>query len=86
MIAAAIWWSGCSVAALGQIPCIFLDKIVEEMPFAIQRIQTDRGREFFDAKVQRRLLDWAIKFRPTKPRSPQLNGKVERAQFGHRRA
>jgi hypothetical protein len=23
---------------------------------------------------------WAIKFRPIKPRSPQLNGKVERAQ------
>jgi transposase InsO family protein len=58
----------------------FLDKVVEEMPFAIQRVQTDRGREFSDAKVQRRLFDWAIKFRPNKPRSPQLNGKVERAQ------
>jgi transposase InsO family protein len=58
----------------------FLDKVVEEMPFAIQRMQTDRGREFFDAKVQRRLFDWAIKFRPNQPRSPQLNGKVERAQ------
>lgn len=58
----------------------FLDKIVDEMPFAIQRIQTDRGREFFAVKVQERLLAWAIKFRPIKPRSPQLNGKVERAQ------
>jgi transposase-like protein len=53
----------------------FLDKTVDEMPFAIQRIQTDRGREFFADKVQKRLLAWAIKFRPIKPRSPQLNGR-----------
>jgi transposase InsO family protein len=58
----------------------FLDKVVTEMPFPIQRIQTDRGREFFADKVQKRLRAWAIKFRPIKPRSPQLNGKVERAQ------
>ena len=57
-----------------------LDKVVEEMPFAIQRIQTDRGREFFAIEVQERLRAWAIKFRPIKPRSPHLNGKVERAQ------
>ena len=25
-------------------------------------------------------MDWAIKFRPIKPRSPHLNGKVERSQ------
>lgn len=25
-------------------------------------------------------MDWAIKFRPIPPRSPHLNGKVERAQ------
>ena len=40
------------------------------MPFAIQRIQTDRGQ----------LRDWHIKFGPIRPRSPLLNGKVERAQ------
>ena len=50
------------------------------MPFPIQRIQTDRGREFFAYKVQQRLMEWAIKFRPIKPRSPHLNGKVERSQ------
>ncbi len=49
-------------------------------PFPIQRIQSDRGLEFFAEKVQRRLMDWAIKFRPIKPRSPHLNGKVERSQ------
>jgi hypothetical protein len=50
------------------------------MPFAIQRIQTDRGKEFFDYKVQELLMEWAIKFRPVKPASPHLNGKVERSQ------
>jgi transposase InsO family protein len=50
------------------------------MPFPIQRIQTDRGLEFFAEAVQRRLMMWGIKFRPTKPRSPHLNGKVERTQ------
>lgn len=58
----------------------FLDAVIEEMPFAFQRIQTDRGKEFFAYKVQERLLDWGIKFRPIKPRSPHLNGKVERSQ------
>ena len=58
----------------------FLHKVIEETPFPIQRIQTDRGREFFAYKVQERLMRWGIKFRPVKPRSPHLNGKVERAQ------
>ena len=57
----------------------FLDQVAEEMPFPIQRIQTDRGAEFFAEAVQRRLMDWGIKFRPIPPRSPHLNGKVERA-------
>lgn len=58
----------------------FLERVVEEMPFSIQRIQTDRGREFLADKVQKKLMQWAIKFRPIKPRSPHLNGKVERSQ------
>ena len=58
----------------------FLDQVLEEMPFSIQRVQTDRGAEFFAEEVQRRLMGEAIRFRPIPPRSPQLNGKVERAQ------
>ncbi|WP_191060867.1 IS481 family transposase [Geminicoccus harenae] len=58
----------------------FLEQVVEEMPFAIQRIQTDRGQEFFAYEVQDRLREWRIKFRPIRPRSPHLNGEVERAQ------
>lgn len=67
----------CSTAAA---TLVFLDKVLDEMPFAIQRIQTDRGAEFFAEAVQRRLMEWSIKFRPVPPRSPQLNGKVERVQ------
>jgi transposase InsO family protein len=59
---------------------LFLDKIVEEMHFPIQRIQSDRGTEFFAYKVQERLFEWGIKFRPSRPASPHLNGKVERVQ------
>jgi transposase InsO family protein len=59
---------------------LFLADVIEEMPFPIQRIQTDRGREFFADSVQYQLMEYGIKFRPIKPRSPHLNGKVERAQ------
>jgi transposase InsO family protein len=59
---------------------MFLEKVIEEIPFPIQRIQTDRGREFFAYKVQERLIEYGIKFRPIKPGAPHLNGKVERAQ------
>ena len=58
----------------------FLEKVIEETPFPIQRIQTDRGTEFFACKVQECLMNWSIKFRPVKPGSPHLNGKVERSQ------
>jgi transposase InsO family protein len=58
----------------------FIDAVTEEMPFPIQRVQTDRGREFFAIKVQEKLMELGIKFRPNKPGSPHLNGKVERSQ------
>jgi len=59
----------------------FIDRVLEEMPFPVQRIQTDRGTEFFADSVQRYLMDNSIKFRPILPRSPHLNGKVERSQL-----
>jgi transposase InsO family protein len=59
---------------------LFLEKLIEEMPFSIQRIQSDRGTEFFAIKVQKFLMKYSIKFRPIKPGSPHLNGKVERSQ------
>jgi hypothetical protein len=58
----------------------FLDQVIAGMPFPIQRIQTDRGAEFFAYEVQERLMRERIRFRPIRPRSPHLNGKVERRQ------
>jgi len=34
----------------------FLDQVLDEAPFAIQRVQTDRRAEFFAEAVQRRLM------------------------------
>ncbi|EOK1913062.1 DDE-type integrase/transposase/recombinase, partial [Escherichia coli] len=45
----------------------FIDCVIEEMPFPIQRLQTDRGREFFAVKVLEKLKEYSIKFRPNKP-------------------
>lgn len=58
---------------------VFLERVIEEMPFPVQRVQTDRGRDFFAVAVQQCLMDHCIKFRPNKPASPHLNGKVERS-------
>ena len=46
---------------------LFIERVMEEMPFPIQRFQTDRGGEFFAIKVQKFLLKQSIKFRPIKP-------------------
>lgn len=59
---------------------VFLERVTEEMPFPVQRVQTDRGGEFFGQKVQDWLRENFIKFRPVPPRSPHLNGEVERSQ------
>jgi transposase InsO family protein len=59
---------------------LFLEYLNEEFPFPAQRIQSDRGQEFFGYKFQEKLMEYAIKFRPNKPASPHLNGKVERSQ------
>lgn len=53
---------------------------MEQMPFSIQRIQTDRGKEFLAYKVQEKLMVYSIKLRPINPGSPHLNGKVERSR------
>jgi transposase InsO family protein len=60
---------------------LFLEEVIREFPFPVQRFQTDRGKEFMAHAVQRRLMALQIKFRPTKPRSPHLNGKVEQTQL-----
>jgi transposase InsO family protein len=56
------------------------ERVIEEMHFPIQHIQTDNGKEFTAYDIQDLLRSYCIKFRPIRPRSPHLNGKVERAQ------
>jgi len=59
----------------------FLGHILDTFQFPIHRVQTDWGTEFFNETVQEELMQHFIKFRPIKPRSPHLNGKVERSQL-----
>lgn len=58
----------------------FLEFLIEAFPVPIQTIQTDRGSEFMAEAVQKWLKENCIKYRPNKPGSPHLNGKVERVQ------
>ena len=60
----------------------FVDALLRRMPFPIKVIQVDGGSEFQDAfeeECQRR----GIKLFVLPPRSPRLNGHVERAQRTH---
>jgi transposase InsO family protein len=42
-------------------------RMIEEFPFPIQRVQTDRGSEFFGMTFQEALQYHCIKFRPNRP-------------------
>ena len=60
----------------------FLDVIEERMPFGVRAIEVDGGSEFeayFEEECQRR----NIKLFVLPPRSPKLNGGVERAHRTH---
>lgn len=60
----------------------FLDSMQERMPFTIKAIQVDGGSEFesvFEEECQKRNINLFI----LPPRSPKLNGCVERAHRTH---
>lgn len=62
--------------------CHFLDNLQERMPFTVKAIQVDGGAEFeaqFEEECQRR----GIRLFILPPRSPELNGYVERAHRTH---
>jgi transposase InsO family protein len=61
-------------------PRFLKERMIDEFPFPIQRIQSDRGSELFGLEFQKAMQHHSIKFRPIRPRSPHLNGKVERSQ------
>lgn len=62
----------------------FFLELIDSLPFTMQRIQTDWGTEFFNDAFQEELMEHFVKYRPIKPRSPHLNGKVERSQQTHK--
>lgn len=61
----------------------FLEELLARMPFTVRAIQVDGGSEFkaeFEAACQAKGLDLFV----LPPRSPKLNGRVERAQRTHK--
>lgn len=60
----------------------FLDMIEQRMPFRIKAIQVDGGSEF-EAIFEEKCRQQGIKLFVLPPRSPRLNGGVERAHRTH---
>lgn len=56
----------------------FVDYVIEKFPFRICTIRTDRGHEF-QAHFHWHVEDQGLQHVYIKPRTPQLNGKVERS-------
>lgn len=73
-------WTVCAVypTASSQRAADFLDKVRRDCPFPVRAIQVDGGSEFkklFEAKCQQLRLPLYV----LPPKSPKLNGAVERA-------
>jgi len=56
----------------------FIGYVIKSFPFRIREVRTDNGHEF-QAKFHWHVEDQGIRHAYIKPRSPQLNGKVERS-------
>ena len=56
----------------------FIDYVLAKLPFAVDQVQTDNGQEFGQS-FHWHLLDKGIGHVRIKPRTPRLNGKVERS-------
>jgi transposase InsO family protein len=56
----------------------FIDYVIDKFPFRIHTIRTDRGHEF-QAQFHWHVEDKGMRHVYIKPRSPRLNGKVERS-------
>ena len=57
----------------------FLDRLIEQAPFEVRAIQVDGGSEFM-ADFEQACAERGIQLCVLPPRSPQLNGRVERLQ------
>ncbi len=60
----------------------FLGQVRERMPFKVSAIQVDGGSEFY-AQFEDTCKELGIRLFVLPPRSPKLNGHVERAQRTH---
>jgi transposase InsO family protein len=56
----------------------FMDYVLEKLPFQVECVQTDNGAEF-QGGFHWHLLDRGIGHVYIKPKTPRLNGKVERS-------
>jgi len=61
----------------------FLDTVLKRMPFPVHAIQVDGGSEFM-AQFEIACRERGIRLFVLPPRSPKLNGHVERAQRTHK--
>ena len=59
-------------------PIQFVDEVMATLPFKVERVQTDNGSEFGQS-FHWHLLDLGVDHVKIKPRTPRLNGKVERS-------
>lgn len=58
----------------------FIDHVLEKLPFRVHTIRTDNGHEF-QTLFHWHVEDLGIRHVYIKPRSPHLNGKVERSHL-----
>jgi transposase InsO family protein len=56
----------------------FIDEVIRRLPFRAHVVQTDNGAEF-QSRFHWHLRDQDIQHVDIKPRTPRLNGKVERS-------
>ena len=56
----------------------FLQRLQTRLPFVIQKVRTDQGKEFIAKIVRKQLEDMGIVHRANTPYSPEENGKIER--------
>lgn len=73
---------GVSSHATAKAAAAFLDEILERMPFPVRAIQVDGGSEFC-AEFEQACQERGIRLFVLPPRSPKLNGSVERANRTH---
>jgi transposase InsO family protein len=68
--------------AEAELAAEFIEALLARMPFEVKAIQVDNGSEYM-AEFEETCQAKAIRLFVLPPRSPKLNGAVERAQRTH---